>query len=359
MDLLNSIREIKETDQNQFYEIIKNNFDDKYIFNYPDFIKWQYYPPEYNGEYLSLLVAEIKEKILGYIGFNPVRFNFLGKTVKGRVLSNLMVDQNYRQLGLGPFLVKKNEEESDVIISLAYNRTTNKIFELLNWRHDYILHRYIKILNIENVESLINAKIPFPKKKIVKTASNQLINKLKYFNSDNDFFWNKIKYKYCYTVERNSFYLNWRYCNHPMFNYDIWQISENQNMQGYAITRTEKFDKFKLVRIVDFICDDDYEISLFNFITSHFYDKGYDFIDFFFSGDYHLKSLLTCNYLSDKYPPLNKLPIDYSPLSRERNHIEFAFVVLNKGFIIDNNWMDVRKWYLVKGDGDQDRPNFY
>ena len=112
---------------------------------------------------------------------------------------------------------------------------------------------------------------------------------------------------------------------------------------------------FKIGRIVDFISDDDTELYTLFKLVEFCQKNQVDLIDFFFTGNFHIKSLEKLNFINASQKPFNAIPFLFNPIVRNRELHHFAFKIMNEGLSeVDAN--DFNKWYLTKGDGDMERP---
>ena len=81
-----------------------------------------------------------------------------------------------------------------------------------------------------------------------------------------------------------------------------------------------------------------------------------DFIDFFFTGDFHVPSLELCGFKEAHKKPYSLIPIRFDPIDRNIMTINLAYKILNSKRV-DRRINQIDNWYVTKGDGDQDRPN--
>ena len=106
------------------------------------------------------------------------------------------------------------------------------------------------------------------------------------------------------------------------------------------------------------MCYDEYEEHLLSLLVDRFKSKKVDFIDFFFTGNFHVKSLLRQGFVDCDDKLYRDIPMLFSPLDRDKKEITWAIYSSNYGDS-KHSFTDKNNWYITKGDGDQDRPNFF
>ena len=136
-----------------------------------------------------------------------------------------------------------------------------------------------------------------------------------------------------------------RYFNHPIYNYDVYGIFNNSEIDSLLVTRVIKANTSKVLSIVDFIGNQ----YGFQFVSKYLYDKiiidGYEYINFMCFG-FDERILMEAGFhkvssdLSDII-----IPIHFSPFVDKNIQINF---------FIDTDKLE--KVRMFQADGDQDRP---
>lgn len=348
------ICEFQNNDFENFCNFVKKQFHDKYILSNKDFLYWQYKNNKKNK--LSIDIIKYNEKILGYLGIIQNKFSYFGNQIQSKCFANLMIDKSIRKIGLGASLIKNSEKNSDILYLIGYNSNVAKVYKQLDWNINFDLNRFIYIINNINTSELSLIKIE--KSNIDYNANNKnfKIEKINSFDNYFNLFWEKIKNKYSLTVYRDKNYLKWRFENHPILKYDIFKAIYKNEIVSYIILRIEKFEKYKVARIIDFISYDDFEKNILYEIIKYYKKEKIDFIDFFFTGNFHMKSLKKIGFENAQIYPYNSIPMLFNPIDRKRKTINFSFKLINKK-LYNENIYNINNWYITKADGDQDRPN--
>ncbi len=156
---------------------------------------------------------------------------------------------------------------------------------------------------------------------------------------DSGLFINSIPYK-------DSSYIKRRYFDYPDFDYLVYGIKTDGDYSSIIILREVTVGDAKILRIVDFIGNEEDLLLVKDDLRQILIDNKYEYIDFLEYGmsDDILAALGFCklNVESDDLI----VPNYFSPLVQENTTIHFAAdIPVNE------------KFFLFKADGDQDRPN--
>lgn len=156
----------------------------------------------------------------------------------------------------------------------------------------------------------------------------------------------ELKCKYDFSRNEDAFpykdewYINHRYFEHPIYEYQVYGLEENNAVKAFLVCREQEYDSTKVLRIVDYVG----EASLFGGISG-FLKSGldrYEYIDLYcygFDTSYVLEAGMT--ELEDD--DTNIIPNYFAPYVAENIDI---WVGTPKG-----------RATFFKADGDQDRPN--
>lgn len=331
------------------------------------FFDWQFIKNPFCGKMPSTIKIFLNEKkVIGCVGSVPLNLTAFGKTEKKRAsfFSNLLVEKKFRSVGLGVALVKSLSADNDIIWGLGYKPELAPMYEKMGgWILMGDLKRYIKIMDAKQVEFLSGLKFP-------KEASENFLNKgmlggleikeLKRFGKDANIFWEVISKKYPIAAERSDRYLNWRYSDHPYFEYKIISAYRNEKMVGYLVYRlaetTGGSAKYRVGHVLDLISEDFAVGGLLLEAEKRLKNDGAIFIDYFSTGNFHHKDLIGLGYHLDSESVYREIPMYLNPISHKRSRINFLIYCAKKGKYCERV-SDPNNWYITKGDGDKDRPN--
>lgn len=338
-------------------KFIKRNYRKNYILLNDVFFNYFFKKNLKNGYNFKIIKAN--NKIVGMLGLLPYTLNYFGKVIKAYYLVNLMVEEKYRNFGLGPELILESESECEILITTGYSQEAQRMYQKFRWTEMPHLKRFVKILSNEKIKDLINKESSFnynPGK--IKPNNNSSFDfcLTDHFDNEINILWETLRSKYPILTIRDNNYLTWRYVNHPLIKYNIFLTKKNKEIKSLIILRIEEPLNYKIGRIVDFIsCDEAEEFTLFK-LVEFCKQESINLIDFFFTGNFHIQSLKNIGFEEANKEPYSLIPILFNPINRERKFINFIFNIVNKDFN-DNRIRDISNWYITKGDGDQDRSN--
>ncbi|MFH1073031.1 MAG: GNAT family N-acetyltransferase [Nanoarchaeota archaeon] len=344
--------ELEKKDLAALQHFIEKNYHKKYILCNENFFCYFF---TRNSPSFNVRILKIKEQIVGMLGRIPARYNYFGKDVTGAYLVNLMIDEEYRKLGLGPRLVLETEKEYDLLLNTGYGEQGKELYEKLKWTEMPPLHRAVCIMS--NKCSVFSKKeIPLSTVKIAPRKGSHDFQQLTRFDRAIDSFWKKMRGKYPISINRDADYLNWRYADHPLLKYHLFVGKKHDHIVSFIILRIEEPPGFRIARIVDFVSADDAEEQ--TLLMTHDWAKKekIDLIDCFSTGKFHEHALRNAGFANADKEPYTDIPLLFNPIDRVRKTIPFCFKPINQE-LFDKRILDSDNWYVTKGDGDQDRPN--
>lgn len=357
------IRYIKKNELNKLISFDKQEYGAGHILTNKIYLNWQFGSlPRENRYYTILGLFDSKENLLGVLGLTFLDYNFFGQKLKCTSYANLLIKKEYRNLGYGYLLMNEANTFNALSVDHGINKEARKLFEGMGWWQKD-LERYIFILDPIKTKKLIGKKdITIKPSKFKKITEKSKLDfdfvEIKKPNKKLDEFWAGVKSKYCITVERSRGYLNWRYFYHPLINYQCFIVKKNQKIKSFIVLRIEKPLNFQVARIIDFISEDEAEqFSLLKIVEFCKLTK-IDFIDYFFSGQFHLANLKKTGFINGVKKPYSYLPKLLNPIVREKDSgINVAIKIADKKLKRKLRRDVFDYWYTTKGGGDQDRPN--
>jgi len=229
--------------------------------------KWKYNdnPASKNNENFGWL-AKFKEKLIGQWHIIPADIKIGENYYRGAWGSDLVVLNEYRNLGISAFLIRRVSEAlgRDFALFLLGGMNENS-YRVLKSSGSFIdlgkIPRYVKILNLKAV--LIAYGIPpffaGAAQKIFHVATKILFSSRKSYGdaaikieSVNTFdegfedFWNSISGYYKCIVKRDPAILKWRYIDQPLWKYTVLKVSAGEKITAFAVLREGKVKNGKL-----------------------------------------------------------------------------------------------------------------
>ena len=142
---------------------------------------------------------------------------------------------------------------------------------------------------------------------------------------------------------KDAWYIEKRYFNHPIYEYAVYAIA-SESMDSIIVTRTVRHNETKILRIVDYIGDENQLKYLGSAFNQQIEVENYEYIDFYCFG-IAPQILEECGFILNENNRKIIIPNYFEP-----------FVAANTDLYFFNN-CESDKFYVFKGDGDQDRPS--
>lgn len=311
-------------------------------------------------------------KIIGIGGLMLYEFNVNGKRELSSNITNIIVLEEYRKSMAGVLIYGKILELYPIFCSFGVGLSNFAMrISPPTITKDYVMqpiHKLIRMIGIfskkKTTEVLLEGneyflrnyneiqKFPHHGNKIV----NQELDEEKW----NTFYYTHIAPK-TIGVSRNYEFLNWRYLNHPTFDYLVYTVQDQLgNYEGLLVARVEKIvnNTAKILRIVEFISkNQDASITLANKIVEIGTEKDVLFADFYCTTDMFNFGLESVGFKKEFTSEDDQLvlPSRFQPVDLSVVNLNAVMSFYGKKVrrlnLFDNNI------YFTKGDSDQDRPN--
>jgi hypothetical protein len=331
---MNHIRLANISDISQIMIFINDNWKENHILaRDKDFFIYEHQDNNIINYVISLEDNEING-VLGFIKYSDNNSDIA--TVIWKALKN----DTHPMLGIELLEFLRNHKKYNIIFSPGINKKTIGIYNYLDIYTNH-LNQYIivnnnikdyKILQIKDENKLIDHNFIMNTDYIIKEIKN---NELE-FNFDD----------YNYIPHKDKAYFIKRYFNHPIYNYTVYSIEKNNLFSSLLVTREVFVEKSKILRIMDFLGNENDLIYISNYLHKIVIDNNYEYIDFMCYGfdDEILKkaSFSKVDIKSDELIAPNY----FAPFLKENIQINFMA-----------DTIDIDKLRICKADGDQDRPN--
>lgn len=204
-----------------------------------------------------------------------------------------------------------------------------------NFKNSKMDHYYFLV---EGKKYKIAQIIKHKKSNNVKSTLKLNITKLNTIEDVKSFFDLSLISGYPY---KDIWYINHRYFNHPIYEYDLFGLKHNEE-KALIVIRLQDYADSRIARIVDFIGEQACFSGLYSFINKYLIDNGCEYADFYVSG-FNKDYIINSGFIEREVNDVNILPNYFTP-----------FVKQNIDIWVSSN---VEGAIFVKADGDQDRPN--
>ncbi len=311
---------------------IKKNWKKKHILGKnKEFFKWLYF----QNKRLNFSIVRKNNTIVGIMGFIPQK-KFDSKLSDNQIALTLSVTSKQAPPGTLFRLfstIKKNFSINFITSSGNWNSKLVDYNKLLGFKINAMDHFFI--LSKKKLK-LINSKYKF-KFNIKNIGKFKLIKKNTSEKKYRHLFVNKPK-------KSLNFLIN-RYLNHPIFNYEIYEIKNNYKILCLLVIRLIKVKNENIIKIVDYQGQKKnivYCGALLNYLIQNYNPEFIDFVSNSFP-----KNLI------NKVGFKNKLKFPKLILPDYVNPWVLKNIEIKCGVIRDKK----DEFLVMRGDGDRDSPN--
>lgn len=340
------------------------------VYNRPDyplanerFFRWWLRDNPNNGNRrISAKIAMHGTAIVGHYAYAPVRLWAGGRVYRAFWAGNLVVDDAYRMRGIGGRLIAVLRQEGEVGLDVGADPIAEPMLVKNGWTHMGVLHRWIGIVDpVRALPLAVDARAleecVLPPLAAEEDDRPDAIRAVERFGADYDLFWQKRRLSIAYATDRDAEHMNWRYADHPVFRYQIFEIRHGNAVEGYAIARKEDVrgvsEPIVAMRIVEFLTSPGFEDPLVRYLIRMAQHWDAVLIDFFCASASFGTVFERYGFKRDK--PMDKIARLFSPVALYQWTISFNAVAISRLFATGVG--SPEEWYVTSGDGDQDRPN--
>lgn len=343
---------------------------------------WQYsqqrsYIKPLNGP--SVLIArDNKDNLVGMLGLINVEVNVQGKLYPGVWLAIWLSIPEAKRLGAGlKLLWSVHKMGYQAIFVVGSNEMVNRVYEGLNYWIYRDMPRWIGILDMKKTKLLLeiaNAQADknsitrlveehsvSPKFKVPGDFDIEIIKPNRPLGQDWDDFWYETLAPFMICTNRDSKYLNWRYCEHPRFRYEMLMAKDRRTKKplGLIVFRLEQIKGYndRVIRVVDFLSVPQAEFALARAFVSAAQENNVLFADFYCTDSRAVHALEALGFKLFKWHEGQPyFPCRFQPLEGTPFKLNGAFW-LSPEIGNTKTLANAEGFYVTKSDGDQDRPN--
>jgi hypothetical protein len=322
-----------------------------------ELLEWQFSGPrgESRPATLNLKAAIVDGEVAACLGYVPVEFSWGEKACRGAWTANWVTAPRFRSLGLGPLLMRALTSEFDVTAAVGISDEARSILPRMGFTDLGTLTRYLCVLDARQVASLtLEPAIDWPISAPSPCSHDtHEVTTVDAFGPEATTLWNSTRDGDCGTARSHEF-LNWRYARHPVWDYRLLTYRKQGRLHGIAIYRVEQVRDMpvRVGRLVELLGDDRDVDPLLQAVAADARSRDVAAIDFFCRSDRLHSGLCRNGFMTSNDAPIDRVPVLLQPVARDRAAIRF--MVCSSRPVRE---FPAGRWYVTKGDGDQDRPN--
>jgi len=339
-----------------------------------ELLRWQYRNP-HQADSLSVLIAEDGDEIAGMLGVIFVGFAQAGQRLPGAMLAMWLARVEDRRGGLGLQLMQElRDQECPFIGVMGIATAALPIYRALRYSVVDRVPRLARVFSIGNFESLLSAEtagLYTAETRAIWTATatavtaGELTGELSVdwtaeMASRWDHAWQKHFAPRASGGWRDAAFLDWRYVNHPRFEYTIRVAMDpgSDEITGLVVYRIVQIQNRpeRVLRIVEFLATESSGPRLAAEVLRVGTEQAVAFADFYCTSIPSGRWLEEVGFVREQQQPVH-LPTLFSPLDFRRGGMSAAFSVTAEIAPDSREYFRDRDFYFTAGDGDQDRPN--
>ncbi len=222
----------------------------------PDFWDWHFQmPPLSESANLPVWLAKSGDRVAGQLAAIPVELNVGGETRRAIWILDLIVDPDFRRMGIAQKLVQAAEKYCPLILGV---NTNEQHAPALLQKQGFVIvtkiQRFHKLLfpgeafrevsKLGPLRQLTNlAFAPFR----AGLKNHEQIRLLTRFDASFDEFWKEAKLQWPCSVSRSAAMLKWQFEQQPDKRYEIIGYFEKGRLLGYAVLFFRKHNKHRAI----------------------------------------------------------------------------------------------------------------
>jgi hypothetical protein len=265
-----AIGQYQQGDENKIVGLLETVFDGWPHFDLScspiDHWRWKYEDNPLGMR--AITVGKIGDKVVSCTHGFYLRAKVGEESLMAEQGTDLAVDKGYRGSGLYQKMIDFNLAlNKKTHVDMDYWLSNNPVVIKNSQRNNYpqfphAVRHMIKIRDIDlhvkmaHSENKIAKKYGYITLKTLNQSKNSLfppnagrptlnfeISEITTFDSGIETFWNEVKNKYSFIIERDLNYLKWRYCDRRGGEYAIREASDRGRILGYSVLRINRYNR--------------------------------------------------------------------------------------------------------------------
>lgn len=302
------------------------------------------------------------DTMVGFIGAMPMDFNIDGRVVAGMWLCNLLASPDYLDHGLGlKLMTAVHSVPAAVIGAVGINLRVIPMYRAMRYMTGDRVPRYVRVLDQAGFATLAIGerwRRLAGDSKLAPSSGAVTVDDVASMAPGWDAFWHRFSALGYVGTHRDATFYEWRYVRHPRLRYQMAVARDVQGVVlGGAVWRAESVRDSDLcvVRLIELLASDDTACrELLKHVENWGRQRGAVMIDHYCT-QAPAAALRDCNWFLESDARGDILPCLFQPLVRQSRDMNYAVRVMARAGDVaaDAN----ARLFVVKSDGDQDRPN--
>lgn len=249
------IENYNETHKDASISLLSQNKDATYSEKKKIIWEWQYNENPFKSDFPSGAVIQDSGKIVGFNGYMPIELFYNNELIQSIWSVDTIIAPECRGKNFGGKLVDFVKKSAPIVIGLGISDTQSYIMRKHKYNANTDIEKYsyvCKALTIKDIAKKIIQYFYLLKKLIYRSNTKKFI--ISVIDAENspkhiDLLWDKVKFSYKKTINRNYLYIHWKYGKHPTNKYKLIIINENEAIVAVGVFRKSNSTS----RLLDYI----------------------------------------------------------------------------------------------------------
>lgn len=243
-----TVEQMTLSDRDKVLSFLSGAYSDNTRQSDGDFWDWHFLkPPSVEPDRLPVWLAKSGDRIAGQLAAIPVELNVSGEAKSAIWILDLIVDPDFRRMGIAQKLVLAAEEFCPYLLGVNTNEQhAPALLQKLGWRIVTRIPRFHRILfpgeAVREIRRFVPlrfaANLAFAPFRIGLSGGLREGEKVKILDEFDDSFdelWRESNGQWKCSVSRLADMLNWQFRQQPNKKFDILGYYENGKLLGYAV----------------------------------------------------------------------------------------------------------------------------
>jgi len=340
-------------------EFYRNHWKREIALSMPSFYQWQFTesPSDAGSDHCMVAADEDSDELYGVMGLNRRPFFLNGSKSKGAELTTWIVDEKHIGKGIGAKILKEIQNRYDILIGMGISDMALPIYMRSGFRYIKAIPRYVRVFDFDKIEDY--AKCTPLAKKLAKqwlSIANQQFS-ISSLSREKVGLLEDVMSKRFNFFSRDYDHLQWRYSEHPIFEYSQHLIHANGNSKGkgcIVCMRVEKSVKgLNILHVLDCFGDPSDMQATISFINEFCLTNSIHLADFYCTSTSISKYFISSGWFSINDDGCFQFPHLFHPVKLRKPPTTSLIYWSKKDFV---GMADIGKLYMTKEDADLDRP---
>jgi len=358
MDILIGDVNKLEIDSARVAEFYKVHWKRKIALSIPEFYNWQFTLSPSNNRKDHCVVAVDKETsdIVGVMGAHKRPFFVDRTSYQGAELTTWIVDERYQGKGIGKKFLETLCTEYDVLIGMSISDMAIPLYMKSGFRYIKAIPRFIKVFDFHKAQ-------PYAQ---YNALANNLVELWSNNGNDTKFSFepittstidaiNSASIKEYNLFSRGFEFVNWRYLQHPTYNYKLFVIKADKMGTGAFVALREETNTpdLRVLHVVDCLGDQADIPAAISFIHDYCRKNDFHIADFYCTSPKINRHFVFSGWFSVNDDMCFQFPHLFQPIEL-RTPPTTSLIYWSKYDFV--KLLDLSCLYITKQDADLDRP---